>query len=445
MRICVVGTGYVGLVTGTCFAENGHTVFCVDIDQAKIDGLQNNKLPIYEPGLEELVSSNQRFGRLNFTTDLAGALDHAEVVFIAVGTPQADDGSANLKYVWAVANDIRENAKDSKVVVIKSTVPVGTNAGLLERLNSGSIQHYGASNPEFLREGLAVDDCMNPERVVIGIRDQHTEDTLRELYAPYTAIGVPLLLMGPESAEMTKYVANCLLASRISFMNEMANLCERVGADVTQVREGIGMDSRIGPKFLNPGAGYGGSCFPKDTRALMALARDNGVELRILPEVDQVNEEQKQRFFEKLSTTVGDLNGATIGIWGLAFKPQTDDIREAPALLTIQNLLDAGAVVRVYDPEATENVRTIFGDKITYCEDMYAVLDDASALAILTEWEQFERPDFDEIHNRLAAPVIVDGRNMYEPTRMARLGFTYNSVGRQVVAPLNAAVEANEV
>ena len=441
----MVGTGYVGLVTGTCFAENGHTVFCVDVDQAKIDGLKENKLPIYEPGLEDLVSGNQQIGRLNFTTDLAGAMDQAEVVFIAVGTPQADDGSANLKYVWAVADAIRDNAKDSKVVVIKSTVPVGTNEGLMERLNSGPIQHYGASNPEFLREGLAVEDCLNPERIVVGVRDQHTEDTLRELYAPYTSIGVSLLVMGPESSEMTKYTANCLLACRISFMNEMANLCEQVGADVTQVREGIGMDSRIGPKFLNPGAGYGGSCFPKDTRALMSLARDNGVELRILPQVDNVNEVQKQLFFEKLSDTIGhDLNGVTVAIWGLAFKPQTDDIREAPALLTIQNLLEAGATVRVYDPEATENVRSIFGDQITYCEDMYGALDDAAALAILTEWEQFERPDFNEIQKRLQSPVIVDGRNMYEPREMERLGFTYNSIGRQPVRPAVVAGQTVE-
>ena len=437
MKITVVGTGYVGLVTGACLAEIGHCVTCVDVDAAKIDGLKKGKIPIFEPGLDGLVNRHYRSGQLRFTTDLGQALTDSEVVYIGVGTPQHENGAADLQYIWAVAQGIRQHATDSKVVIVKSTVPPGTNAKLYRYLNLESeIKHFPASNPEFLREGLAVSDCLQPERIVVGVREVETADKIRQLYKPYTDQDVPLLIMSPESAEMTKYVANCLLATRISFMNEMANVCEVVGADVTEVREGIGHDSRIGFKFTRPGCGYGGSCFPKDTRAMSNVASAYGVTLRILDAVDDVNEIQKQVFFKKLASSLNwDLQGKTVTIWGLSFKPLTDDIREAPALLVISRLLESGVQLRVHDPEAIANVRAEYGERITYCDDKYDALRGADALAVMTEWKQFESPDFDRMKELMQTPIIVDGRNIYDPQVVRRHGFVYSSVGRRTVAP----------
>ncbi len=436
MHIAVIGTGYIGLVSGTCFAESGNDVVCIDIDRQKIDSLKENILPIYEPGLEELVRRNQSAGRLTFSTDLAAGINRSQLVFIGVGTPQSESGAADLRAVWAVADAIREQADESKIVVVKSTVPVGTNAKVAERLNKGPHKHRTASNPEFLKEGYAVDDFMKPDRVVVGARDSEVAELLRELHAPFLRSGHPLLVMSPESAEMTKYVFNCMLATKISFINEMANLCERLKADINDVRQGMGHDARIGFQFLHPGVGYGGSCFPKDVCAMIALAKDVGVAPRVLQAVDQVNESQKSVLLGKLLALFDEnLADKTVAVWGLAFKPRTDDIREAPSLVLIQQLLEAGAEVRAFDPEALANVKRVFGDRITYCDRAYGTTERADALAIVTEWQEFRNIDFEVLRRLMRRPIIADGRNLYDPAHMAQLGFTYASIGRQTTGP----------
>ncbi|MGI9429007.1 MAG: UDP-glucose dehydrogenase family protein [Bythopirellula sp.] len=432
MKIAVIGTGYVGLVTGTCFADNGNEVTCVDIDAEKVEALRRGEVPIYEPGLEELVEHNAASGRLLFTTDLPAAVQPAEVIYLAVGTPQGNDGSANLSALWSVVEGIAPHLRDDAVVVTKSTVPVGTNTKIYGRLKELTGRECDvASNPEFLKEGAAIDDFEKPDRVVVGVRNQRSADVLRQLYEPFLRTEHPFLVMTPESAEMTKYVANALLATKISFINEMANLCERMGGDINDVRRGIGHDSRIGFAFLFPGVGYGGSCFPKDVRALTAMSSQFGVEPRMLSAVDQVNESQKQVMIHKLDAHFdGKLAGKVIAIWGLAFKPRTDDIREAPALVLIDHLLNQGASVQVHDPEAMPNVRQQYGDKIRYCEQRDDALKNADALAILTEWNVYRRPDWDEVISLMKSPTIFDGRNLYEPERMREHGFQYISIGR---------------
>jgi UDPglucose 6-dehydrogenase len=437
MRLTIVGTGYVGLVTGTCFAESGNDVTCVDILADKIARLARGEVPIYEPGLEELVERNLSEGRLRFTTDLGEALIDRSLVFIAVGTPQGPNGAADLSALWSVIDDVRRKAAGETIVVVKSTVPVGTNAKVRERINEGgSIQHRVASNPEFLKQGSAVEDFMRPDRVIVGVRDSEAAEVLRELYAPYLRTGRPFLVMSPESAELTKYVANAILAAKISFINEMANLCERAGADINDVRQGIGHDARIGFQFLHPGVGFGGSCFPKDVRELAATAERLGVSAHVLHAIDRVNDNQKQVLYRKLVELLGsDLSRSTIAVWGLAFKPRTDDVREAPSLTLIHHLLESGARLRVHDPQALENVRRIFGDRLTYCARPYEALEGADALAIVTEWQEFRQPDWQLMRRLLRRLIIVDGRNLYDPQRMARLGFTYSSIGRRTVEP----------
>jgi UDPglucose 6-dehydrogenase len=435
MRIAVIGTGYVGLVTGTCFADSGNDVTCVDIDQAKIERLRAGEIPIYEPGLEEMVRENQAAERLSFTTDLPGAVSKAEVVYLAVGTPQGDDGSADMTALWSVVDGMAPHLPTDAIVVTKSTVPVGTCAKITSRLKELTGRDCDvASNPEFLKEGSAIDDFIKPDRVVVGVRRQHVGDVLHELYKPFLRTEKPFLSMSPESSELTKYVANALLSTKISFINEMANLCERMGADINDVRRGIGHDSRIGFAFLFPGVGYGGSCFPKDVRALVRMSEDHGIEPRMMRTVDSVNEFQKQVVIEKIGKHFGgDLRGKTIGIWGLAFKPRTDDIREAPALVLIDYLLSQGAAVRVHDPEAMDNVRRIYNDKLSYCSKPMQAIEGADALAIMTEWGDYQRPEFRAIFQKMKKPVIFDGRNLYEPWAMERLGFTYHSIGRPAV------------
>jgi len=435
MKIAVIGTGYVGLVTGTCFADSGNDVTCVDIDRAKIDRLSAGEIPIYEPGLEEMVRENLAAERLSFTTDLAAAVAAAEVVYLAVGTPQSDDGAADMTALWSVVDGIAPHLRPGAIVVTKSTVPVGTCAKISRRLK----EHTGrecdvASNPEFLKEGSAIEDFNKPDRVVVGVRRPEVGDVLHELYKPFLRTEKPFLQMSPESAELTKYVANALLSTKISFINEMANLCERMNADINDVRRGIGHDSRIGFAFLFPGVGYGGSCFPKDVRALVRMAEDHGVEPQMMRAVDSVNEHQKQIVIEKIKNHfAGKLRGKTIAIWGLAFKPRTDDIREAPALVLIDWLLSQGAIVRVHDPEAMDNVRRLYNDKLTYCAKPMKAIDGADALAVMTEWGEYQRPEFKSIFQRMNSPVIFDGRNLYEPWAMERLGFTYHSIGRPAV------------
>jgi UDPglucose 6-dehydrogenase len=437
LKIAVVGTGYVGLVQGTCLAESGNDVVCVDKVEAKIEGLKQGKVPIYEPGLAELVHRNTRDGRLKFTTDLRAGIAEAEIVFIAVGTPQGPDGGADLGGVWAVGRQIAANLNGPKIVVVKSTVPVGTNAELARLMAEvAEVPFDVASNPEFLKEGAAIDDFNKPDRVVVGVRREEVADKLLELYAPFLRTDRPFLVMTPESAEMTKYVANCLLATKISFINEMANLCEAYGADVNDVRRGIGHDQRIGFHFLFPGVGYGGSCFPKDIRAMIHMGQAKGVPARMMESVDAVNEAQKDVLFKKIQRHfAGELRDKTIAIWGLAFKPRTDDIREAPALVLIESLLAAGAHVRVHDPEAIGNVREIYGDRIVYCDRPYGALEQADALAVATEWNEFRNPDFEVMRRLMRQPVVFDGRNVYDPTRMASLGFTYHGIGRPPLPP----------
>jgi UDPglucose 6-dehydrogenase len=423
------------LVTGTCLAETGNDVTCVDCDRKKIDVLNRGHIPIYEPGLAELVARNVAGGRLQFTTDLASAAQKAQIVFLAVGTPPSSDGSADLSALWAALDQLAPQLANECIVVCKSTVPVGTNAKLAARLKELTGRDVDvASNPEFLKEGVAIDDFMKPDRVVVGARREAVVDVLRELYQPYLRTDKPFLAMSPESAEMTKYVANSLLSTKISFINEMANLCERANADVNEVRRGIGHDSRLGFAFLFPGVGYGGSCFPKDVRALAALARGYGLEPRILDAVHEVNERQKTVLVEKIERHFsGKLADKAIAVWGLAFKPATDDIREAPALVLINRLLELRATVRVHDPEAIENVRGLYGNRLVYCQKRDDALLGADALAICTEWKQFVHPDFEEMRRLMRRPVIFDGRNIYDPARMKRSGFTYYSIGRPPV------------
>ena len=439
MKIAVVGTGYVGLVTGTCLAESGNDVVCVDNNAAKVEMLNGGKLPIYEPGLLELVQRNRKEGRLKFTTDLAAAVRPARLTFIGVGTPQSDAGDADLSAVWAVTKavgaaltDLPPGAPGDRVVVVKSTVPVGTNARVAEILAAAGVPHVdAASNPEFLKEGAAIEDFMKPDRVVVGVRRPEVADVLRELYAPFLRTERPFIVMSPESSEMTKYAANAMLATKISFINEMANLCDRLGADINDVRRGIGHDQRIGFQFLFPGPGYGGSCFPKDIRAILGMGRKVELPLALMQSVDDVNEAQKQVLFAKVKHFYGDaLRGKTLAVWGLAFKPRTDDIREAPALVLIDSLLAAGVHVRVHDSEAMENVKVIYGDKLTYCEPLYDAVEGADGLAIVTEWQEFRNPDFDHIKRALTTPVVFDGRNIYDEKAMAAKGFTYYAIGR---------------
>ncbi len=432
MRIAVIGTGYVGLVTATCFAESGNDVVGMDANAQKIEVLEAGRLPIYEPGLQELVQRNRREGRLNFTTDLARAVGRAQLIFIAVGTPQAADSSADLSSLWVLADSLAEHLDEHKVVVIKSTVPVGTNAAMLERLRARTRNHVEvASNPEFLKEGAALDDFMRPDRVVVGVRRQEAAELLRELYGPFLRTERPFLIMSPESAEMTKYAANALLATKISFINEIANLCDRVGADIHDVRRGIGHDARIGFQFLFPGAGYGGSCFPKDVRALIHTAQQKDVSLAVLEAVDHVNEAQKRVLVKKIRKHYGSaLKEKTIAIWGLAFKPRTDDIREAPALVLIDSLLADGVALRVHDPEALANVRAIYGDRLVYCDRPYGALEGADGLAIVTEWQEFRHPDFELMRRLMREAVIFDGRNLYEPKSLVGNGFVYQAIGR---------------
>ncbi len=431
MKIVMIGTGYVGLVTGTCFAESGNEVICVDIDEKKIQSLQDGEIPIYEPGLKEQVERNVKAKRLKFTTSYAEVVPSAQCVFIAVGTPQGNDGSANLNGIWAVADSLAPHLSKDVVVVIKSTVPVGTNRKLYEKLKELTGREVTvASNPEFLKEGAAIQDFSKPDRVVVGVTDERASTVLHELYQPFLRTDHPFLSMGLESAEMTKYVANCMLATKISFINEMANLCERVGADINDVRRGIGHDQRIGFAFLFPGVGYGGSCFPKDVRALVSVAKEYQMETKILNSVDKVNQLQKEVLFDKISNYFDDdLKGKKIGIWGLSFKPGTDDIREAPSVVLINRLLDAGAEIHVHDPVAQENVREIFGDKLIYCEHHYDAIEGVDALAIVTEWNEFRNPDFEYMKHKMKSQVIFDGRNLYSPGKMNSLGFYYTGIG----------------
>jgi len=431
VNITVIGTGYVGLVVGACLAETGNPVVCADLDQAKIDGLQQNVLPIYEPGLDDYVARNQSQGRLRFTTDVAAAISTAEVVFIAVGTPPDEDGSADLRHVLAVAEQIGRHMKRELVIVTKSTVPVGTAAKVAAAVSKHArFPFHMCSNPEFLKEGAAIDDFMKPDRVVIGVDSDHARSAMAELYAPFVRTGKPIIFMDIPSAEMTKYAANAMLATRISFMNEIANLCERVGADVDNVRKGIGSDARIGPAFLFPGPGYGGSCFPKDVKALVRTAKECNVPLRVLSSVEDANDVQKHRLFEKLKAVLGQMRGRRVALWGLAFKPNTDDMREAPALVLVDELLAAGAEVVAHDPVAMHETKRRIGDRISYAETNYAALTGADALVIVTDWNEYRHPDFGRIKETLKNPIVVDGRNLYDRRKMTALGFTYASIGR---------------
>ncbi|HBJ37425.1 MAG TPA: UDP-glucose 6-dehydrogenase [Planctomycetaceae bacterium] len=435
MRIAMIGTGYVGLVTGTCFAESGNDVICVDINQAKIEGLREGKLPIFEPGLKELVLRNIENGNLSFTTDIADAVSQSRIVYLAVGTPPAADGSADLSALKSVVDTIAPHLIQDAIVVTKSTVPVGTNQWIYNRLSELLGREVDvASNPEFLKEGAAIDDFMKPDRVVVGVRSEQAGEVLNELYSPFLRTDRPFLVMSPASAEFTKYAANALLSTKISFINEMANLCERMGGDINDVRRGMGHDQRIGFAFLFPGVGYGGSCFPKDVRALASMARDHGLEPRIMDAVDEVNQKQKNVLVNKVDSHYGgQIAGKRFAVWGLAFKPRTDDIREAPALTLLNYLVEKGATAQVHDPEATGHIRAIYGNKLIYCESAMDALNGADALAINTEWKVYQNPDFDEMRTRMNDHVIFDGRNLYEPDRMSRHRFTYHSIGRPTV------------
>ena len=438
MKIAIVGTGYVGLVSGACFAEMGVEVTCVDINEEKIKMLSEGKVPIYEPGLEEMVVRNFREGRLKFTTSLTDCLDEVEAVFSAVGTPPDEDGSADLSYVLQVAREVGQNMNHYVVLVTKSTVPVGTaqkvKAVIAEELAARKveIEFDVASNPEFLKEGAAVKDFMSPDRVVVGVESERARKLMQRLYAPFMMTNNRILFTDIPSAEMIKYAANSMLATRISFMNDIANLCELVGADVNMVRKGIGADTRIGSKFLYPGCGYGGSCFPKDVKALIQTARQQGYEMRVLQAVEEVNERQKSVLFQKLSSHFdGDLKGKTVALWGLAFKAETDDMREATSLVIIRQLLDAGCEVRVFDPVAMNECRRRLGDAVTYAKDMYDAALGADALLLLTEWKQFRLPSWEVVRRTMNQPVVFDGRNIYDPEELRAGGFHYSSIGRQ--------------
>ncbi|MGZ3752048.1 MAG: UDP-glucose dehydrogenase family protein [Mucilaginibacter sp.] len=435
MKIAVVGTGYVGLVTGTCLAETGNQVTCVDINEKKVEMMKNGKLPIYEPGLELLFIRNIQQNRLHFTTNLAEAIADAKIIFMALPTPPGGDGSADLSYVLGAAKDIAGLIKEYKVIVTKSTVPVGTADRVRAVLKENTDVDFAVvSNPEFLREGVAVDDFMKPDRVVIGTMDERARKLMEEVYSPYVRQGNPLVFMDERSSELTKYAANSFLATKISFMNEIANLCELVGADVDMVRRGIGADDRIGRRFLFAGIGYGGSCFPKDVQALARSSQDHQYDFKILNSVMEVNSIQKKVLVEKVKKYFkGDIKGKKFAIWGLAFKPETDDVREAPALYVIDELLKEGANVSVFDPEAMNNVKTILGDKISYGEDQYDVLKDADALLIVTEWSVFRTPDFELVETLLKNKAIFDGRNLYDLQKMIDCGFYYNSIGRKII------------
>jgi len=431
MKIAVVGSGYVGLVAGACLAENGNDVVCIDKDAAKIKKLQRGQIPIYEPGLEEMVRRNRAEKRLTFTTNLPRGVRAAEIIFVAVGTPTGEDGSADLKHVLDVAREAARAMNGYKVIVNKSTVPVGTAAKVREIVRRETTHPFSVvSNPEFLKQGAAIDDFMKPDRVVIGAEDPRAADLMKELYAPFTRTGAPIMLMDCASAELCKYAANAMLATRISFMNEVANVCEAMGADVDQVRKAVAADRRIGPSFLFPGVGYGGSCFPKDVKAMLRFAQGAKYDFQILKSVEAVNEKQKVRLLEKLRAYFGSLKGKRIGVWGLAFKPRTDDMREAPAVPLIQGLLAEGATVQAYDPEAMKVARSIFGSKITYSENSYAALTGADALVLVTEWNEFREPDFGRMRKLMRQPVIFDGRNIYNPPQIRAQGFIYSSIGR---------------
>jgi UDPglucose 6-dehydrogenase len=433
MHVAVIGSGYVGLVAGACLAETGNDVTCVDVDAEKIARLQRNEIPIYEPGLEPMVQRNQEEGRLTFTTDIATAVRSARVVLIAVGTPPGEDGSADLKHVLGVAREIGRHMNDFKIVVTKSTVPVGTAEKVRAAVRSETTSRFAVcSNPEFLKEGAAIDDFMKPDRVVIGVDDEEAREVMGELYAPFTRQGGNrILFMDIASAEVTKYAANAMLATRISFMNQMALFCELVGADVNQVRLGLGSDQRIGRAFLYPGPGYGGSCFPKDVKALIRTSEELGLSLDVLKAVEQVNECQKRVVLDKTLRYLGqDLSGKIVGIWGLAFKAETDDMRESPAIPLIEGLLAAGARVQTHDPKATDTARMIFGDRVMYAADPYSAAHGADALALMTEWLVYRNPDFERVRRLLRRPLLIDGRNLYDPERMAALGFEYHGIGR---------------
>ncbi len=438
MNIAIVGTGYVGLVSGTCFADTGAVVTCVDVDAAKIERLKKGEIPIYEPGLDELVVKNVKAGRLKFTTDLASVLNDQEIVFSAVGTPPDEDGSADLKYVLQVAKTIGENLNRYVVVVTKSTVPVGTARKVRHTIQveldrrGVDVKFDVASNPEFLKEGNAIKDFMSPDRVVVGVESEQAKKTLAKLYKPFLINNFRVIFMDIPSAEMTKYAANSMLATRISFMNDIANLCERVGADVNMVRAGIGSDTRIGRKFLYAGCGYGGSCFPKDVKALIKTADDNGYSMEVLKAVERVNEKQKSILFDKLRKAYGDtgLQGKTIALWGLSFKPETDDMRESTALVMIRLLLDAGCTVRAYDPVAMDECRRRIGDTITYCNDMYDAVLNADALLLLTEWKEFRLPTWGVIRKAMARPLVIDGRNIFDADELKEDGFEYHCIGK---------------
>ncbi len=438
MKIAVVGTGYVGLVTGTCLAETGNDVTCVDINEKKVAMMQEGKLPIYEPGLELLFHRNIEQGRLTFTSNLAEGIKEAKIIFLALPTPPGGDGAADLSYVLGAAGDIAKLLTDYKVIVTKSTVPVGTAdkvTAVMQQHAAEGVTYAVVSNPEFLREGVAVEDFMKPDRVVVGTRDERARKLMGELYGPYVRQGNPIIFMDERSSELTKYAPNSFLATKISFMNEIANLCELVGADVDMVRKGIGADERIGKRFLFAGIGYGGSCFPKDVQALAKSAEENKYDFKILNSVMDVNEIQKNVLTEKVKKYYnGDLKGKHFALWGLAFKPETDDIREAPALYIIDALVEAGATVTAFDPEGMKNVEQLIGDKITYADNQYDALKDADALLIVTEWSLFRTPDFTKVESLLKAKVIFDGRNLYDLDKMIDCGFYYNSIGRKVVS-----------
>jgi UDPglucose 6-dehydrogenase len=433
MHVTVIGSGYVGLVAGACLAETGNDVVCVDKDERKIARLRRNDIPIYEPGLEDLVRRNQDEGRLTFTTDIASAVKSARVIFIAVGTPPGEDGSADLQHVLGVARDIGRHMDAPKVVVTKSTVPVGTAERVRAAIAAETdLEFHVCSNPEFLKEGAAIDDFMKPDRVVIGVDSVVGRKTMAELYDPFIRTGNPILFMDIPSAEVTKYAANAMLATRISFMNQIAEFCEHVGADVHYVRKGIGSDRRIGPAFLFPGPGYGGSCFPKDVKAIICSARDAGMQLDLLDAVEEVNDRQKRTLLRKVLRTLGDdLTGRTVAVWGLAFKAETDDMRESPSIPLVEGLVAAGATVRVHDPKAVETARELFGDRVEYAASNYDAVRDADALVIVTEWLMYRTPDFDRLRSLMRRPLIVDGRNLYEPSRMQEAGFEYHCIGRR--------------
>lgn len=435
MKLTVIGTGYVGLVTGACFADAGNDVACVDIDEKKIEGLKKNVVPIFEPGLAELAQANAEAGRLRFTTNAGDAVTEADFVFLAVGTPANSDGTVDLSAVWEAVASVAPSLSEHTIVVVKSTVPVGTSELIRQKfveLTSRKVEVV--SNPEFMKEGAAIDDFIKPDRVVVGTHSDEVAEKLKELYAPFLQSDKPFLAMTPESAELTKYVSNAMLATKVSFINQMANLCESFGANINDVRRGIGHDSRIGFAFLFPGAGYGGSCFPKDVRALMESFRQSGIDPRILAAVDWVNEQQKKVLPDKIEAHFGkDLSGKTIAIWGLSFKPRTDDIREAPSLVLIDRLLDMGVTVHAHDPEALANIKEHYKDKLMYFDQPMDAVKNADGLAIVTEWQDFRSPDFDALKKALRSPVIFDGRNLYDAEKLEQLGFTYYSIGRPVV------------